>query len=112
MSDLGETLAQIRPANTTATSAYSPASSVTTKITRVLVCNTTSSPHDFRIFLDVDGTTFDETTALFFDVATPAKTTVEIEGEWWLDKAAGNLAVRTDTNDAFTFTVFGIEYQI
>ena len=112
MADLGETLAQIRPSNTTATSAYSPGSSVRTKITRVLVCNTTASPHDFRIFLDVDGTTYDETTALFFDEALAANTTREIEGNWWLDKAAGNLAVRTDTNDAFTFTVFGIEYQI
>lgn len=110
MTDIGRILAQSRPANTTAVSAYSPAASMVTQITRVLVCNTTGASHDFRIFLDNDGTTYDESTALFFDEALAANTTREIEGDWWMTDSAGNLAVRTDTNNAFTFTVFGIEH--
>lgn len=79
---------------------------------RVLVCNTTANSHDFRIFLDNDGTTYDETTALFFDEALAANTTREIEGDWWMGNSSGNLAVRTDTNSAFTFTVFGAEHSV
>ncbi len=112
MPEIGAILAQSRPANTTAVSAYSPGASVRTKITRVLVCNTDSSSHDFRIFLDADGTTYDESTALFFDEALAATTTREIEGDWWMDNSSANLAVRTDTNNAFTFTIFGIEDHI
>lgn len=112
MAIIGIILAQVRPANTTAVSAYSPPASTQTQITRVLVCNTTASPHDFRIFIDNDGTTYDESTALFFDEALAANTTREIEGDWWMDNSSGNLAVRTDTNSAFTFTIFGAEHGV
>lgn len=112
MTVLGAILAQSRPADTTAVSAYSPPNSTRTQIMRMLVCNTTAASHDFRIFLDNDGTTFDETTALFFDEALAANTTREIEGDWWMDNSSGNLAVRTDTNSAFTFSIFGAEHQV
>ena len=102
-------LAQSHPANTTAVSAYSPAVGVSVQITRVVICNTTGSGATFRIFLDNDGTTYDETTALFFDETLAANTSRLIEAEWWLDNSDGNLAVRTDTNSALTFTFFGAE---
>ncbi len=106
---MGDTLGQLRPADTTAVTIYSPVSGVHTKITRVVVCNTASTTQKFRIFLDNDGTTYDETTALFWDIPTPTDTTVEIEGGWWMNNSSGNLAVRTDSASAFTFTVFGVE---
>lgn len=102
-------LAQSRPANTTATSVYSPSASIHTEINRVVVCNTSAASQKYRIFLDNTGTTYDETTALFWDVPVPADSTVQIEAGWWMDNSAGNLAVRTDSADAFTFTVFGAE---
>lgn len=102
-------LSQSRPGNTTATSVYSPAASIHTEVKSVVVCNTAATSQKFRIFLDNDGTTYNETTALFWDVPVPADTTLQIEAGWWLDKTAGNLAVRSDLADAFTFTVFGAE---
>ncbi len=107
MAEIGAILGQSRPGDTTAVTIYSPASGEHTKITRIVVCNTSSGTQKFRIFLDNDGTTYDETTALFWDVTTPTDTTVEIEGDWWMNNASGNLAVRTDSASAFTFTVFG-----
>lgn len=106
---IGTTLGQSRPGNTTAVSIYSPNAAAHARITSMVVCNTASTTQKFRIFLDHDGTTYDETTALFWDIVVPTDTTVEVKGDWWMTKAAGNLAVRTDSASAFTFTVFGSE---
>ncbi len=110
--EIGAILAQSRPANTTAVSAYSPGASVRTKITRILVCNTTGNTPTFRIFLDNDGTTYNQTTALYYDKAMSANDTTTIEGDWWMDNSSGNLAVRTSAGNELTFTIFGIEDHI
>ena len=68
-------LAQIRPANTTAVSAYSPAANVRTEIKRIVICNTTGSAVTFQLFLDDNGTIYDQTTALFYDVSLAADST-------------------------------------
>ena len=102
-------LGQLRPANTTAASLYSPGAGVTAVIKSIVICNTTASAADFRIFLDDDGTTYDETTAHYFDVPIAANTTIQIDTFWAMNNSAGNLAVRTDTNDALTFTAYGVE---
>ena len=112
MAEIGELLGQSRPANTTAVSIYSPVSGQHTKITKIVICNTASTTQKFRIFLHNTGTTYDETTALFWDINVPTETTVEIEGDWWIDDSSGNLAVRTDSASAFTFTIFGEEHPI
>ncbi len=107
---IGAILAQSRPSDTTAVSAYSPASGVRTEITRVLVCNTTGNTPTFRIFLDNDGTTYNQTTALFYDKSMSANDTTELEGSWDMDKSSGNLAVRTSAGNELTFSIFGIEH--
>jgi hypothetical protein len=63
----------------------------------------------FRIFADDDGTTYDESTALFWDVTIEGNTTVELDTFMALDGSAGNLAVRTSVANALTFTAFGAE---
>lgn len=105
----GRILSQTRPAGTSAASVYSPAASA--NITLILICNTTASVATFRIFLDDDGTTYDQTTALFYDMALGANTTTEINGDWWMTTASSNLAVASGTGSALTFTVFGEETQ-
>ncbi len=101
-------LGQLRPANTTAASLYSPTSG-NTIIKSVVVCNTSGVAATFRIFADDDGTTYDETTALYWDVAIAADTTIQVDTFWAMNNSSGNLAVRTDTNNALTFTAFGTE---
>lgn len=102
-------LGQLRPANTTAASLYSPGASTTTIIKSIVVANTSGAAAEFRIFLDDDGTTYDETTAHYWDIAIAADTTVQIDTFWAMNDANGNLAVRTDTNSAITFTCYGAE---
>ena len=106
----GAILAQVRPADTNAVSAYSTPKGTRAEITRVLVCNTTGNTPSFRIFLDNDGSTYDQTTALYYDKAMSANDTTTIEGSWWIDDS-GNLAVRTSAGNELTFTVFGAEFQ-
>lgn len=104
-------LGQLSPANTTAASIYSP--SKIALINEIVICNTTAGAVTFRLFIDNDGTTYDQTTALFYDKSVPAN-----DSYIWspaggngimLNNAAANIAVRTGTNDALTFTVFGRE---
>ncbi len=75
----------------------------------IIVCNQSGASAKYRIFLDDDGTTYDQTTALFYDILIPADTTDSIEGIYFMDDSDGNLAVRTNTSSALTFTCFGRE---
>jgi len=102
-------LGQLRPANTTAASLYSPAASTQTNIYTVVVCNTSVSSAKYRIFHDDNGTTYDETTALFWDISLSADSTDTVEIKISMNDSTGNLAVRTDTADALTFTAYGLE---
>jgi hypothetical protein len=102
-------LGQLRPANTTAASLYSPPALTTAIIKGLTICNTTAITATFRIFNDDDGTTYDETTALFFDAEILGNTTVSATGFKAMNNSSGNFAVRTDTANALTFTLFGAE---
>jgi len=74
-----------------------------------MVCNTTTTAHTFRFFIDDDGTTFDESTSMFFDTNVNGNTTLEVSTFWAMNLSTGNAAVKTDTNSAFTFSLFGAE---
>jgi hypothetical protein len=105
-------LGQSRPANTTAVTIYSPTVNVVGYVQRIHVCNTTGTAATCRLFLDNDGNTYDETTALEFDKLIGANNSLEFDyGEKGLPMSddAGNLAVRTGTASALTFTAWGYE---
>lgn len=105
-------IGQSRPANTTAASIYTLPSNTKTKVTSLVICNTSLSSAKFRIFHDVNGTTYDESTAIFYDAIIGAGVTVEWEPkELWLSNTSGNIAVRTDTANAITFTFYGEEHE-
>jgi hypothetical protein len=100
---LGQALAIVAP-----TSIYSPTSG-TTIITSIVVCNYSSSADAFSIYLDDDGTTYTDTTALYRDVAIPANTTIQIDCHWGMNNTSGNLAIDAVTASRITVTVFGVE---
>lgn len=103
-------LAQARPANTTAVSALAmPDGNSYVEIDTIIVCNTTSSDATFRLFHDDDGTTYDQSTAFAYDANCPANQSVHLEFLNPLIMRGGNLAVRTSTGNALTFTVYGKE---
>ncbi len=102
-------LNQLRPANTTAASLYSTSVGVNAVVKSLIICNTSGSAAKARVFHDDDGTTYDETTALAWDINVPADTTVSLELFIAMEDDDGNLAVRTNAANALTFTAYGSE---
>ncbi len=102
-------LAQARPSGTSAVSIYSPGSGVTAIIRNITVSNTTANQVTFRIFHDDDGTTYDQSTALFYDVTIARYSTTQITAFMSMNNSSGNLAVQSGTANALTFTVYGAE---
>ena len=102
-------LGQLRPANTTAASIYSPPANTYTQIDKIVICNVSGGAANIRLFLDDDGTTYDESTALIFDLPLANTDYIVIDGPFGMSNASGNLAGRTSVNSALTFTVFGRE---
>ena len=92
----------------TAEALYSPGANETAIIKSIVVCNQTGSADVYSIFLDDDGTTTDEETALFFDVPIAANDTHILSVYWPMSVDAGSLGVEAATTDAVTFTAFGL----
>jgi len=107
----GSVLGQLRPADTNAASVYSPGASTETQITAIIVCNTSGATATMRVFIDDDGTTYSEITALYWDVPVAANDSISLffDRGIFMNDATGNLAVRSGVADALTFTVFGLE---
>jgi hypothetical protein len=105
-------LGQLRPANTNAASIYTPGAGVTAIIRNITVANTTGLAATFRIFHHNTGTTYDQSTALFYDVSIPKNTSIQITAYMAMNNSSGNLAVQTGTANALTFTVYGAEATV
>jgi prephenate dehydratase len=106
-------LGQTRPANSTAVSIYAPASHYRTEVRKFVICNTSVNATTFRIFHDEDGTTYNETTALFWNIPIDAGETVTITEEFWINGLnSGNIAIRSGLGNALTFTIYGAEEKI
>ena len=108
--EIGKELGQLRPGDTNAASLYSPPVNTKTEITKIVVANTTGTAATFRIFIDTNGTTYDQTTAIAYDISLAANDSVETADSYWMADPTGNLAVRSGTISALTFTAYGIEY--
>jgi len=102
-------LGQNRPTDTTAVSIYSPGDNVTAIITHIFVCNVTANTPSYRIFVDDDGTTYDTTTALYYDNAMAANETEKIPCFIAMNNPDGNIAIRTSAGSEICFTIFGTE---
>jgi hypothetical protein len=102
-------LGQVAPVGTSPVSVYSPPASTRGIVKTIVVCNTSGSAAKFRLFLDDDGTTYDETTALYWDVEVSPGIPFQIDTMLAMNNVAGNLAFRSDTANALTCTVFGGE---
>tara|TARA_R110000803_G_scaffold1228_4_gene4002 strand:+ start:2348 stop:2689 length:342 start_codon:yes stop_codon:yes gene_type:complete len=102
-------LGQLRPANTTAASVFTPAVSGEYKITSILIANVSGSAALAGIYHDKDGSTYDETTAIVFNKRIAHEEYVHLIFEDGIGDylAAGNLGVKTSVGNALTFTVYG-----
>ncbi len=106
-------LAQLRPSNTTAQSLYSPESNKNRNpgqqviLRKIYIANTSNKSVDFSVFFDNSGSTYDESTALFFELRLPKHTTELIELDIPMRSSDGNLGVQIGTADDITFTLYG-----
>lgn len=82
---------------------------MTAHIRSIVVCNQTGTAATFRLFHDEDGSTYSEATALYYDVSVDANDTFIHDKLIFMATEGGNLAVRSGTADALTFTVYGAE---
>jgi hypothetical protein len=102
-------LGQTRPPTAgTFVSIYSPGTGITASSLVLTIANTSGADTTYRIAQDDNGTTYDETTALAWDVAILADTVVKVNVGPMAD-SSGNLAVTSGANNALTFTLHGIE---
>jgi len=102
-------LAQLRPTGSSAVTAYTVPANTTSIITTIHICNTTTSDTTFRIFIDNTASTYDETTALYYDTTLSAKETMKIQTHLGMNTAGGTLGIRTANASALTFTINGVE---
>lgn len=105
-------LGQLRPANTTAASIYAPGAGVTAIIKNITVCNTTGLATKFSIFHHDTGTTYDQSTALYYLCVIEKNQTVVIPAFMAMNNSSGNLAVKTESANALTFSVYGAEVTV
>lgn len=105
-------LGQANPGAATATSIYSPASGINAQIKTLVVVNVTSSVAKYRVYHDDDGTTYNTTTALFYDITLNGNSTDVIQLNAGMADSDGNFAVESDTANALTFTLYGSEASV
>lgn len=105
----GEILAQARENSTSAVSLFSPSDGKQYFLNELKVCNVSGAAVNYRIFLDADGTTYDQTTALYYDIQLQAGQTDEIVLNLPLYSSSGNLAIYNSVANAINFTLHGYE---
>ena len=102
-------LAQARENSTNAVSVYSPAASTTAIIKTIFLCETSGAAVTYRLFVDDDGSTYDQSTAIAYDVDLLANEMLEIQTFIAMDDSSGNFAYRSSVANAITITLFGAE---
>lgn len=100
-------LAQKRENSTNAVSVLQ-ASTGTTVVKTIIIANTGNAA-TYRLFHDDDGTTYDESTALFWDVGIAKNSTIQIDTFVAMDDPTGNFAYRSSIANALTITIYGSE---
>lgn len=105
-------LGQLRPANTSAASLYSPTAPTKRWIGKTLkVCNTSGATAKYRIFHSKEGTTYDESTAQEWDVVLNKDVTHTYSDFLAGSSTSGNFGVRTSVANAITFTLYGANIE-
>ena len=99
---------QLAPSGTVIASAFSPADNTTAIIRTIYVAEIAGGTATYQICVDDDGTTYDATTALYWNVVSVASKTVKIETYIAMNNTAGNIAVRSSIGSNLTFTAFGV----
>ena len=112
---LGSQIAQVRPpTNNVIVNVFT--ASVLTEISLIKVCNTSGAAANFSFFHDDDGTTFDQTTAIYWGLPVNNASTFTFhalsEGAGILVSEGGSLALASSVGDALTISIYGTTARI
>lgn len=105
--DTRRQLAQVRPSGTTGVSLFSPATASPYVIDFVNIANVSGAALDISLFHDIDGSTYDETTALIFEQSLAAGAVLHFEAPIADYQLAGNMGCKVSVADGATFTAYG-----
>jgi hypothetical protein len=100
-------LAQVRPSGTTGTSLFSLSSQAPFVVDFVNIANVSGASLAVSLFHDIDGSTYDETTALIFEQTLAAGAVIHFEAPICDYQVAGNIGCKVSVADGATFTVYG-----
>jgi len=108
----GRILGQAR-GTTSLVTAYNPGIGVRALIYTIIVANTSGASSDFQICVDDDGTTYDETTTIAWNVPCNDGAVVQFDYEHGIpmNLNGGNIAIMSAVSNAHTFTIIGEELQ-
>ena len=106
-----EQLAQFRPVNTSAIKLFNVAD-ISPEPTEIhvknfVITNTTGTDLEFSAFHDKDGTTYDESTALFFSTPIRQNGTVQQTVDLGMVSRVENFAIKSNLAYGLTFTLYG-----
>ena len=105
----GDQLAQLRPANTSAAALLTPIDKYLYIVYTVIIANVTGTAATASLFHDKDGTTYDQSTALLYQVSVAANDTTIITFEKGLTiRDTGTIGVQSGTSSAINCTLYGI----
>lgn len=103
-------LAVSRPAGTSAASIYSPAAGKRAIITCIIITEVAGGTTAASVFIDIDGTTYDQTTALQYTKPSTAFGVTKYDFPDGFEIGEdGNVAVQSATGSAHTYRVLGRE---
>lgn len=100
-------LGQARENSTNAVSVYSPGTATTAIIKNITVANTSGSPANLSIYIDDNGTVYDESTVLI--PGSEVDEVFQLDVYWPMNNSNGNLAYKSSVANALTISVFGAE---
>lgn len=100
-------LAQVRPSGTSAVSLYSVPYFGQFNAEVVNICNVSAAAVDVSLFHDVDGTTWDQTTALIYTHTLQVGDVLQIDAPLGDYQFGGSLGCQVSVANAATFTLYG-----
>jgi len=110
----GSKLAALRPDGTTAVELFE--ANLPTEVTAIFVTNVSGNSRTFRIYHAAAGGSYDQDTALYYDVTIAANTTTVIQSNTpngLISLEDGDLiGVRSSAADDLNFTLYGVTADI
>jgi hypothetical protein len=103
---------QSRPSDTNFATVYSRPASTESIVKQVTISNSTAGAATFRLCVDNDGNTYDESNNLYWDVTIDPNTSLNIGPKDCfiaMNTANGTIGFRSSVASALTCSIYGIE---